>query len=184
MKGNLDISEYLDDVLQDSEASRDDFPINTYPREQWPIPLFGNPTNAVVATVGVNPSSGEFSPERNWSAVRTKGDWKKRLRNYFTGTTPPHEWFDPWRTGLKSLGVSYEGGTAAHFDVSYRTTRAMLRNDRTDTQEFRTMVERDIDWFFRLLPLCERLRLLLVFGPIVHANGSTNRVGAFWYKFL
>jgi len=83
-----------------------------------------------------------------------------------------HEWFDAWRAGLPLLGVSYEQGTAAHLDVSYRSTKAMLKNKMTDTNEFRRMIERDVAWSFRLLPLCENLRLLLTFGPIVRADGT------------
>ena len=167
MSKNLVISNYLNNVYQDWEASRDEFSRNVYLQNYWPIPFFGNPRTAIVATIGVNPSSGEFKPERNWAGVQNKGEWKKRLKNYFTNTPPPHKWFVSWRTGLKLLGVSYEDGTAAHFDVSYRPTRAMLTNPRTNRAEFRRMVEKDIAWFFKLLLLCPNLKLLLTFGPIV-----------------
>jgi len=145
-------------------------------------PSFGNPRRAVVATVGVNPSSGEFRASRNWNAVHTPADWKRRLKDYFNHDSPSHEWFEPWCTGLELLGVSYTTGTAAHFDGSYRPTIAMLRNANTNHAEFRRMVEHDVAWFFRLLPLCERLRLLLVFGPIVRADGSTESLAAFLRK--
>ena len=127
----------------------------------------------------VNPSSGEFSPDRNWADVRTNKDWKLRLKNYFIHKTSPHPWFDSWRIGLKLLGISYEAGTAAHFDVSYRSTKAMLKNRTTNAKEFRLMVERDVVWFFRLLLLCPNLRLLLVFGPVICANGSTESLAQF-----
>jgi hypothetical protein len=80
---------------------------------------------------------------------------------------------------LALLGLDYENGSAAHFDVSYRPTKAMLKNKTTNAREFRRMVERDVAWFFRLLPLCPNLRLLLVFGPIVRANGSTESLTQF-----
>ena len=101
----------FDDLL-----SRDAFPKNTYPPSQWPIPFFGNPKNALVATVGVNPSSDEFAAERLWpeASERNRKDWKLRLKNYFNSTPPAHDWFDPWRVGLELIGVSYESGTAAH----------------------------------------------------------------------
>ena len=41
------------------------------------------------------------------------------------------------------------------------------------------MVEQDVAWLFRLLPLCEKLRLLLVFGPIIRADGSTGNLARF-----
>jgi len=183
MNDNLDISNYLNEVHTDWQDSRDAFPNNTYPRDQWPIPFFGNPTKAVVATIGVNPSSGEFASNRNWAAVDCTKTWKLRLKDYFTDrATLPHKWFDTWRAGLKLLGVSYESGTAAHFDVSYRATKAMLRNQTTDRREFRHMVERDVAWLFRLLPLCPKLRRLLVYGPVVRHNGQTESLAGFVRK--
>ena len=173
------ISNYLTEVHHDWQDSRDAFQNYVYLTHYWPIPFFGNHATALVATVGVNPSSGEFAPKRNWGDVEKVKDWKLRLKNYFNQTTPAHEWFGPWRTGLKLLGVSYEAGTAAHFDVSYRPTKAMLKNETTDRLEFRHMVERDAAWLFRLLPLCPNLRLLLVFGPIIRANGSTESLAQF-----
>ena len=173
------ISEYLDEIYRDWQNSSNLFAGNIYLRRYWPIPFFGNPANALVATVGVNPSSSEFSTDRNWAEVETIKDWKLRLRNYFDPTLPPHQWFCSWRIGLKLLGISYEAGTAAHFDVSYRPTKAMLKNRRTNPKEFRHMVERDVAQFFRLLPLCPKLRLLLVFGPIVRANGSIESLAQF-----
>jgi hypothetical protein len=66
MPDNLDISKYLSDVLKDWRESRDAFPANTAPCSHWPIPFFGNPASAIVATVGINPTCGEFQPSRNW----------------------------------------------------------------------------------------------------------------------
>lgn len=178
-----EISSYLSDVHLDWQDSRDAFPNNVYLAHYWPIPFFGNPSTALVATVGVNPSSGEFTARRKWADVETIRDWKLRLKQYFTiKDIPAHEWFVPWREGLALLNCSYEMGTAAHFDVSYRPTKAMLRNETTDRREFRHMVERDVAWLFRLLPLCPKLRGLLVFGPVVRHNGSTEGLTAFVRK--
>lgn len=179
MRDNLDFSGYLSDVLNDWRDSRNAFPKNVYPVLHWPIPFFGNPARAIAATVGVNPSSGEFLPDRNWNTVQRPADWKKWLKNYFIQSTRPHDWFMPWRAGLALLHLDYGDGSAAHFDVSYRPTTAMLRNKATDPGEFRRMVEQDVRWFFRLLLKCPDLRLLLVFGPIVRANGSTESLAQF-----
>lgn len=162
-----DISRFLDQVQRDWQSTREDFPKNTYPPSQWPIPFFGNPATAVVATVGVNPSTGEFAPQRNWADVKNTHDWKLRLRDYFRHKIPAHEWFEPWRIGLAMLNVSYEEGTAVHLDLSYRSTTAMLTNPQTDPAEFRRMVAHDATFLFQLLLLCPSLRLLLTFGPIV-----------------
>lgn len=75
------------------------------------------------------------------------------LRDYFNCDFPPHEWFNAWARGLPVMGVNYTTGKAAHVDVSYRPTLAMSHK-RTDRKLFRTMVERDVAWLFRLLPLC------------------------------
>ncbi len=178
------VSKYLSEVLNDWQASRDDFPLNASSAPCWPIPFFGNPVTAALATVGVNPSGGEFRPDRNWDKTRDPHAWKLRLKEYFNrphsiAHTPPHEWFEPWTLGLELIGLSYKAGTAAHFDISYRPTTAMLRNRATDAREFRRMVERDVAWFFRLLPLCPDLRLLLTFGPLVREDGSKESLARF-----
>ena len=78
---------------------------------------------AVVATIGVSPSSGEFAPHGRWSGVDTPQKWKQRLRDYFKNAVPAQEWFEPWRIRLEFLGVSYGSGAAAHFGLSYRPTK-------------------------------------------------------------
>jgi hypothetical protein len=100
MHDKLAISKHLAEILQDWRESRDDFPANTCTGLHWPVPFFGNPATAIVATVGVNPSSGEFRANRNWNTVQKTVYWKRRLKNYFNLPTPPHEWFGPWRFGL------------------------------------------------------------------------------------
>ena len=177
----MTISDHLNAVLGDWRESRGEFPKNIMQGAAWPVPFFGNPATAIVATLGVNPSSGEFTPERRWGEVATPRDWKLRLKNYFKPPNAPHEWFEPWRIGLALLDCSYETGTAAHFDVSYRPTTAMLTNPRTDREEFRRMVERDAAWFFELLLLCPNLRMLLTFGPIVGAQRRTENLFGFVY---
>jgi hypothetical protein len=183
MSGEWAISNYLTEVHADWLDSRDAFPNNVYLKPYWPIPFFGNPRTALVATVGVNPSSGEFAPSRNWAEVESIKEWKLRLKNYFTAKeTPAHEWFGPWREGLALLECSYEKATAVHLDVSYRPTKAMLRNPKTDRREFRHMVERDVAWLFRLLPLCPKLQGLLIYGPIVRHSGTKESLATFVRK--
>lgn len=175
----MTICEHLTDLLREWEKSQNHFPKNRIENARWPIPFFGNPANALVATVGVNPASGAFEAGRGWEDIKSESDWKRRLRDYFNHQTPPHKWFEPWRIGLELLGMSYEQATATHLDVSYRATTAMLRNPTTDRNEFRRMVERDVTWLFRLLPMCEKLRLLLVFGPILRSDGSIVNLAQF-----
>lgn len=175
------ISDYLNSVYEHWDHSRGDFPHNTFPPAHWPVPFFGNPATAVVATVGVNPSSEEFAAKRKWPAasLKNRGTWKTRLKDYFHNAIPPDDWFEPWSLGLALLDCSYEAGTAAHFDVSFRPTKAMLKNASTDPKEFRTMVERDVQWLFKLLPLCPKLRMLLTMGPIVGAKAKPEGLFGF-----
>jgi len=165
------INEYLNHLLADKKASDLAYQTNICPKNYWPIPFFGNPREAKVLTIGVNPSSGEFAAGRRWTEVNTPKQWKERLRDYFKlNTIPPHKWFAPWTFGLSLLGLSYVAGTAAHADVSYRPTFAMSNED-TDSELFRAMAERDVEWLFRLLPLCPNLRLLFTYGPILSSYG-------------
>jgi hypothetical protein len=62
-----------------------------------PIPFFGNVEHARLVTVGLNPSSGEFAPWREWEAVSGPEELTFRLVNYFrlAGVVlpPAHRWF-------------------------------------------------------------------------------------------
>jgi len=173
------VTQYMGEIFSDWQTSRNAFPKNAYAGAHWPLPFFGDPGKAVVATVGVNPSATEFQPMRNWNAIKNDADWVIRLRTYFRHAVPPHEWFGPWREGLEMLRVSYESGLATHLDISYRATTAMVKNPKTDRVEFRRMVEQDVAWFFKLLPLCPRLKGLFVFGPVVRNDGSFEGLAQF-----
>jgi hypothetical protein len=173
MNNNLDISNFLNEVFDDWQGSRDEFSKIIVRREYWPVPFFGNPATACVATIGANPSSEEFKPLRCWPKVTkaNRGAWKKRLKTYFINRDfAADNWFDPWTIGLALLDCSYKKGTAAHFDVSYRPTTAMLTNKNTDPEQFYAMTVKDVQWIFKILPLCPNLRLLLTMGPIIGEN--------------
>jgi len=172
MKPASTISAFLTAILHDWEDTRSEFPRNARPAECWPIPFFGNPSNALIATIGINPSSTEFHPDRSWSGVKTPRAWKVRLREYFKLQTPPHPWFKPWIASLPVIACSYQAATAFHLDASYRSTSAMVTNTATDHREFRHMIDRDVAWLFQLLPLCPELRVLLTFGPVVRHDGT------------
>ncbi len=163
-------------MLQDWQSSQCLFPKNAIMGDYWPIPFFGNPKAATVATIAVNPSSTEFRKVRRWAEVRTTKQWKERLRDYFNHEVPPHRWFEPQAARLNQDELSYKDGSAFHLDVSYRPTIAMLTNPATDQEEFVQMLERDVIWLFKLLPLCPKLRELRAIGPILFRGGKTGRV--------
>src|SRR5688572_15978542 len=97
---NLTVSNYLNEVYDDWQSSLDSFPRNIVRGDYWPVPFFGNPATARVATIGANPSSKEFDPDRRWpnAKIANRGTWKNRLKSYFehTNTTRPADWFAPW----------------------------------------------------------------------------------------
>jgi len=92
-----------------------------------PIPYFGDLAGAEVLTIGLNPSSKEFTRARRWPSTVSASDLAARLDNYFDSTDPPpHPWFEEWAAGLRALGVSYDSSLrlrAAHIDLSPRATR-------------------------------------------------------------
>src|SRR5262245_46012663 len=144
-----------------------------------PIPFFGDILNARVLTVGVNPSNCEFHPTRKWDAIKNPPQWERRLLNYFRiPEIPAYRWFETWSMCLELLGLSYARGEAAHADISPRATSPML-SAQTDKREFRAMVEHDVKWVFTLLCNLPKVRLLLVAGPVPHANGRKQQLGAF-----
>ena len=56
-----DITRLLDQVHRDWQTTQGQFPNNTHPPAQWPIPFFGNPATALVATIGVNPNARKLN---------------------------------------------------------------------------------------------------------------------------
>jgi hypothetical protein len=144
-----------------------------------PIPFFGDVLNARVLTVGVNPSSTEFDPSREWQKAVRVAIWQERMLNYFRPSAHrAHKWFETWSICLDLLSLSYAGGEAAHVDVSPRPTTPML-DGGTDKAKFRAMVEHDVKWFFEILDKLPQIQLLLVAGPIPRANGRKQQLADF-----
>ena len=84
----------------------------------YPIPFFGDIENAVVATIGLNPSATEFTTDRG-SRGLSPSDIAAQLVEYFQRN--PHPWFAVWERALRSFGASYRTN-AVHLDVSPRAT--------------------------------------------------------------
>lgn len=104
-----------------------------------PVTSFGNPNTARVATVGINPSSGEFcSPNKKPLPLEKKRFVDREVlglaptdiptpeqalrvlegnHNYFK-TGNAYKWFDAMQEwALNPLGVSYGDGSAVHLDI-------------------------------------------------------------------
>jgi len=131
-----------------------------------PIPFFGNIETAKVLTVGANPSSGEFDKDRDWPEYISNIDLQDRSLRYFNFSIDPHPWFGIWEESLQLLDSSYYDGTAAHVDLSTRATFSM--SSVKDKNNYIEMVKKDIGWFFKLLPLCSGVKLILIAGSITN----------------
>jgi len=163
MMDNLE--KYLQDVIADMDATRPQFESLLRPGvKTHPIPFFGDIKHARVLTVGINPSAGEFA--RSWPEEIKAGELKDRLQGYFeSGAVPPHKWFEVWRRALTPLEVSYQDG-AAHVDLSPRATVFRIKGD-ANRKLFAAMIAQDAQWFFKLLPECNEVALLLFSGHVM-----------------
>jgi hypothetical protein len=174
----LVLTAWLRALAGEIQRTKPDYPLNVV--HGCPIPFFGNVLQARVLTVGVNPSSMEFSGSRDWRQPLEIPDWQKRLLSYFNWpAVPAHDWFDTFSICVELLGTSYAAGSAAHLDISPRPTTAMIKNAKTNQREFRAMVEHDVKWFFDLLGKLPQVQLLLVAGPIPRANGGKQQLADF-----
>jgi hypothetical protein len=146
-------------------------PIYKPGRVVHPIPFFGNIKTAEILTVGANPSNGEFINQR-WPEEINNIDLMDRLMNYFNYSISSHKWFDKWEEALGHLERSYSDGIAAHIDLSPRAVISMeelLENK----PKYNEMVTNDIEWFFKLLVLCDKVKLILIAGSI--PKGPINK---------
>ena len=159
-----ELTQYLSNVVTDvTRTAENAAPFARPGVTTHPIPFFGDPTAATVLTVGVNPSAREFI-RRSWPDHMSVGELQARLVGYFNRRdAPPHRWFSTWSEALRKLPASYQSG-AAHLDLSARPTAAM--SSIADWQAFARLVEADVRWFFKLLPLCKNAKVLLMAGCV------------------
>jgi len=140
----------------------------------YPIPFFGNIETAKILTVGVNPSNGEFK-NRGWPEKLSTQSLAERLLNYFSlETIPPHPWFRDWDEAVNILNHSYKKGEVAHLDLSPRATIPM--GQAPNQIKFLDMVKKDIEWFFRILPLCRNAKLLMMAGSVTKKYYINNLI--------
>jgi hypothetical protein len=157
------LTTFLTQLVSYVERTAPDYAVNLRrDRVTHPIPFFGDVLTAEALTIGVNPSADEFPPGR-WPATITPSALGDRLRTYFTTPDrPPHAWFTRWTDVLAPLGYSYTRN-AAHIDASPRATVSM--SAAPDEAAFARMLDADVRWLFRLLPLCAHARVVFVAGP-------------------
>jgi len=108
---------------------------------------FGNPNTARVATLGINPSHGEFANTnlRRLSdfEVTTPSDLSvaqarevaHACYNYFT-SAKPYKWFKSMEEfAVLPSGASYYNGTACHLDLSPWATKPIWKELPLDVRE-------------------------------------------------
>jgi hypothetical protein len=138
-----------------------------------PIFFFGNPDGATAATIGVNPSAGEFLSQRKWGhKYDTVHPLLERCRKYFhkPAGVPPHPWFQVWEEFLAEIGVSYRvSPRAIHLDFSPRATRSIssLQKESEDLIDlFSTLVAEDLKYLLKQLQAYPSIKHLYLAGAV------------------
>lgn len=158
------LRDYLTDVLLYIKRTEAPYAPLYCPGVRWhPIPFSGDVLRARVLTVGVNPSATEFKNGRGRVELEASG-LEGQLLDYFKGVQT-HRWYQTWSEALSWAGVSYQGGSAAHLDLSPRATMSMrkLKNEGSATR-FTMMLDGDVSHFFELLKHCHSARALFLAG--------------------
>lgn len=126
-----------------------------------PLPFFGSLDRARVITLGLNPSTHEFTRQRNWPRHLTAAELADQVVNYWTANgRSPHPWFRAWSTVLSEMGISYSLD-AAHLDLSPRAT-----NSRKSTLRalFISMLQTDAPVWIEALCRAPKCSLVLAAG--------------------
>lgn len=169
MSNQIDYRHWLSEINKSNSKYE---PLFVERRACPPIFFFGDPEGAAVATVGVNPSAGEFSKHRKWGPEYSVSLLLERCRNYFDkpAGVPPHPWFQVWEDFLDDIGVSYlTSPRAVHLDFSPRATRSMSSLQKESEQLmdlFLDLAESDLKYFVRQLRTYPSIRYLYVAGSV------------------
>ncbi len=164
-----ELEKYVGDVQADVAASAAQF-VSLQPPGVvlHPIPFFGDPTRARVATVGVNPSAGEFVPARRWPRNMAVPGLTGRLVDYFDHEIPSHPWFASWKQALGAIDASYKRDSF-HIDLSPRATKSMgILAKEGKHALFLQMVHHDAKHLCRLLRMCPAVRAVLAAGAVTN----------------
>jgi len=130
-----------------------------------PIPFFGRLSNARVVTLGLNPSSNEFTQNRCWPLEITAEKLSERLEDYFQSVNPPpHKYFDVWSAALLHINSSYTND-AVHLDLSPRATRAAGSfKTEPNLSLFLDLLREDAHIWISMIEAMEHIELILAAG--------------------
>jgi hypothetical protein len=124
-----------------------------------PVPFFGNPFQAVVLTVALNPSFTEFNPGRGWEEELDAQNLISKLLPYFE--RDPHIWFNQLEKALLYFGSSYEIN-AAHIDLFPHPTLRPRNMGNDQRRELADLIRLNAHHFQHVLKLCRSVKLVLV----------------------
>jgi hypothetical protein len=131
-----------------------------------PIPFFGVVEKARVVTVGLNPSTTEFTEARLWPLILTPCELTQRLVRYFQlPEVMPHCWFADLERGLAALHCPYHFA-AAHIDIIPWATHApsYLKNNPDFLQMYNKLLKSGIQTHLpNVLEFCkDTVKLVIV----------------------
>lgn len=130
-----------------------------------PIPFFGRLSNARVVTLGLNPSSKEFTRNRRWPQTIAPEKLSERLVGYFESIEPkPHSFFNAWSAALLHINSLYTKD-AVHLDLSPRATRAAGSfKTEPNLSLFLDMLREDAHIWIGMIEAMEHIELILAAG--------------------
>lgn len=170
MSNPIDYRHWLNEINKSNSKYR---PLFVEGKAYPPIFFFGNPEAAVAATVGINPSSGEFSEDRKWTSEYYElGRLLERLQKYFEkpAGVPAHPWFQVWEGFLDEIGLSYHASPrAVHLDFSPRATRSLSSLQKESEHLvvlFLDLVENDLKYLIGQLRAYPSIKYLYLSGAV------------------
>ena len=153
-------------VIERAKATYPDIP-EIVP-SSTPVVSFGYPNKAIVATLGINPSSNEFqvgNGNKNLLGFGSKKlvdtevlgvDSPKHLNreqalevikgcySYFSPQGKPLKWFDPLQLHvLDPINASYASGTACHLDLVQWATDPVWQHKKMNKHSKKILLEND-----------------------------------------
>ncbi len=158
-----------------------------------PVISFGNPDDACVATVSINPSYREFhdrshsmlsETERRLETCSSLGlqryddiaeEHARRIAlscySYFQANGNPYmRWFGKLEQSMKGLGVSYFSSSACHLDLVQWATYPIWSELSPSSR--RRFIEADIDFFMKQIE-SKRWKAILLNGSSVVSQFSS-----------
>jgi len=149
--------------------------------QSTPVPAFGDPTLAGMATLGLNPSRIEFLGSDGLELIEDKRRLESLTSLGVTGLQDapleklaaivngcnryfqrnPYRWFNPLDEILRACGASYFDGTACHLDLVQWATDPTWAKLWDGVQD--RLIREDGGFLMRQLE-CESIRVLLLNG--------------------